>query len=440
MQKKRRSKHENTSAATRVTGADSSQLPHHPHQRRFSRHLLVGLLLTILAWCLSFWVENKHFYIDTLAKELVYDLLQHRLGAGVKEVTDIAVVDISTIPMVRTDNRNLDYTDRDALQKVVDTIADQSPHAIGIDVDFTPYPAQADRDDQFLSHCQTLTQRSPPVPVFVTVFTSLVLGPDSCLEEPAFAQFATFAGAPKPAENESPHMMVETIDITYGVPGAAPWAVRSLAAAMAGATVKQLPWSKSWALEDVVVVQGAEFDATEFYVDFGALDTLQQPSNTIPYDQVDQPKYANFFRGKYVLIGRAIAETSIDQHIVPGRYDRTYSGVYLHACALYTLLSGRPLSLMRAPAKLVLDIFLSLVILTLVEFANWVAIRIFGPVAKTGFADMFITVAVLIGAVVCGIYAVSLFRVMWTDSLFVAAADLVSHVSSDLVSHFSPNV
>lgn len=440
MQKKRRSKHENTSAATRVTGADSSQLPHHPHQRRFSRHLLVGLLLTILAWCLSFWVENKHFYIDTLAKELVYDLLQHRLGAGVKEVTDIAVVDISTIPMVRTDNRNLDYTDRDALQKVVDTIADQSPHAIGIDVDFTPYPAQADRDDQFLKHCQTLAQRSPPVPVFVTVFTSLVLGPDSCLEEPAFAQFATFAGAPKPAENESPHMMVETIDITYGVPGAAPWAVRSLAAAMAGATVKQLPWSKSWALEDVVVVQGAEFDATEFYVDFGALDTLQQPSNTIPYDQVDQSQYASFFRGKYVLIGRAIAETSIDQHIVPGRYDRTYSGVYLHACALYTLLSGRPLSLMRAPAKLVLDIFLSLVILTLVEFANWVAIRIFGPVAKTGFADMFITVAVLIGAVVCGIYAVSLFRVMWTDSLFVAAADLVSHVLSDLASHFFPNV
>jgi len=30
--------------------------------------------------------------------------------------------------------------------------------------------------------------------------------------------------------------------------------------------------------------------------------------------------------------------------------------------------------------------------------------------------------------------------VMWTDSLFVAAADLVSHVLSDLASHFFPNV
>ena len=82
-------------------------------------------------------------------------------------------------------------------------IADQSPAAIGLDIDFTPYPIQLEDDDEFLAcllarssgyresadslanGALSPTCFSAPnqyVPIYVATYTSLALGPVYALE------------------------------------------------------------------------------------------------------------------------------------------------------------------------------------------------------------------------------------------------------------------
>ena len=467
MSKKRRGKHPGSDASPAAPGGSSADqptshsgesapapehsgtAPAHTH-RHFGGHLLVdfllGVLFTVVMWTVCTFVEERHYYVGTLAKEMVYGVLQHRLSVSDTQ-TDVYVVDISGMPMVCTTanpnstgaNSNsattfngntyirgaYDFTSRDDLQKVVDAVASESPKSIGIDIDFTPTQQQYIQDDAFLDHCLAKARQAPPVPIFVALFTSLLRGPDRCLEEPKFHDLAAFGAAPNPEKFESPHMMVGTLHVTTGIPGEAPWAVRSLAAAVANQVVAPVPWAKAWAVQNTVSVAGDQFQADEFYVDFGALDTLESDAHTIPYTQLAQPRYAGILKDKYVLIGRGTGTTDMDQHIVPGRYDRTHSGVYLHACAVNTLLDlkkkGRTLVMLRSPGRLAVDLLLFSLIFILVETVKWAGVRLIGAEARVGIAHMIVTFIVVVGATIAGIYLVSYWGVLWNDSPFVAA-------------------
>jgi hypothetical protein len=435
--------------------------PSEPHRRFYETFwvkLLIGVAITLGMWRIAKWVEDKHFYFGTQARELVYDIIQHRLGAVARQNLNVTVVDVSDVGWTpRKDPnqpREYDYTDRKQLRDVVMKIADQSPAAIGLDIDFTPYPIQLEDDDEFLAcllarssgyresadslanGALSPTCFSAPnqyVPIYVATYTSLALGPVYALERPEYSAMAAFAGAVIPGQYEAPRRMVDTIEMHYGLPGSGSWVVNSLSVAMHPKVEQNSLANIPGVAESISLAPHNEVPATEFYVDYGSIDRIE--ANTIASASLMDPKQAQIassLKGQYVLVGRGKGTTDMDQHNIPGRLDRRYSGVYLHACAIYTLDSGPLLALLLPRGRLVLDLSLFLLIFGAVELTIWGRKRIFGAETRAGVLHLVVTVVVVVAAIVGGIYLASSFRIMWDDSLFVAVG-LIGHAVIDHV-------
>ncbi|MGC1684100.1 MAG: CHASE2 domain-containing protein [Candidatus Acidiferrales bacterium] len=420
--------------------------------------LLIGLVITLGMWWLAKWVEEKHFYFGTQARELVYDVIQHRLGTVARQNLNVIVVDVSDVGWTpRKDPnqpREYDYTDRKQLRDVVMKIADQSPAAIGLDIDFTPYPIQLEDDDEFLAcvlarstgyreSADSLANGplspacfSTPnhyVPIYVATYTSLALGPVYALERPEYSALAAFAGAVIPSQYEAPRRMVDTIEIRYGLPGSGSWVVNSLSVAMHPKVQQNSLANIPGVAESISLAPHNEVPATEFYVDYGSIDRIE--ATTVASASLmdpKQPQIVNSLKGQYVLVGRGKGTTDMDQHNIPGRLDRRYSGVYLHACAIYTLDSGPLLALLLPRGRLVLDLSLFLLIFGVVELTIFARKRFLQAQTRAGVLHLVVTVLVVVAAIVGGIYLASSFRIMWDDSLFVAVG-LIGHAVIDHV-------
>jgi len=424
-------------------------------------NLAIGVAFTVVMWGLATWVEKKQFYAGIMAREFVYDLIQHHLSASAPSDPGVVVVVVAghwksaqTGRLYSSDQPQdpYDFTDRAFLQKLVMAIADLQPKSIGLDIDFTPYPMQLDDDDRFLA-CSLArssgsqfgrtflpTDNFDPsciaagpkrVPIFVAAYTSIVHGPIFALARPEYSMLAAFAGAVKPGQNEAPRKMVYSIEVPYGYQGGQSWWVNSLSTALHGDRADAPAPAFSWAAERLPVARNYNFMATEFYVDYGPIENIAR--STIPADDLtDSSKVAQHrsqIRDHFVLIGR---DSPLDQHTVPGRYDRTFSGVFVHGCSVYTLSAGKLLALLLPKGRLILDICLFLVIIAIVEFTRWIRNRFFGAETPTGIVHLVTTVFVVILAVIGGIYLSSYFRILWDDSLFVGVA-LIAHSIVDHV-------
>ncbi|HEY4739663.1 MAG TPA: CHASE2 domain-containing protein [Candidatus Acidoferrales bacterium] len=420
--------------------------------------LLIGLVITLGMWWLAKWVEEKHFYFGTQARELVYDVIQHGLGTVARQNLNVIVVDVSDVGWTpRKDPnqpREYDYTDRKQLRDVVMKIADQSPAAIGLDIDFTPYPIQLEDDDEFLAcllarstgyreSADSLANGplspacfSTPnhyVPIYVATYTSLALGPVYALERPEYSALAAFAGAVIPSQYEAPRRMVDTIEIRYGLPGSGSWVVNSLSVAMHPKVQQNSLANIPGVAESISLAPHNEVPATEFYVDYGSIDRIE--ATTVASASLmdpKQPQIVNSLKGQYILVGRGKGTTDMDQHNIPGRLDRRYSGVYLHACAIYTLDSGPLLALLLPRGRLVLDLSLFLLIFGVVELTIFARKRFLQAQTRAGVLHLVVTVLVVVAAIVGGIYLAGSFRIMWDDSLFVAVG-LIGHAVIDHV-------
>ncbi len=455
MEQPRDRKHADSSSGSRSSASSHSEAHRHFYEI-FWVKFLIGVAITFCMWGLATWIEDKRYYFGTQAREFVYDIIQHRLGAVARQNLNVTVVDVSDVGWTpRKDPnqpREYDYTDRKQLRDVVMKIADQSPAAIGLDIDFTPYPIQLEDDDEFLACLLArsngyresadslangplapacLAAPNHYVPIYVATYTSLALGPVYALERPEYSVMAAFAGAVNPSQYEAPRRMVDTIEIHYGLPGSAAWVVNSLSVAMHPKVEQNSLANIPGVAESISLAPHNEVPATEFYVDYGSIDRIE--ANTILSGSLldpKQPQLASSLKGQYVLVGRGKGTTDMDQHNIPGRLDRRYSGVYLHACAIYTLDSGPLLALLLPRGRLVLDLSLFLVIFGVVELTIWGRKRYFGAKTRAGVLHLVVTVLVVVAAIVGGIYLASTFRIMWDDSLFVAVG-LIGHAVID---------
>ncbi len=405
----------------------------HPIAAHHRSHILadvfIGLLITALL-SLANWGLEKTAFGEQL-REATYDILELRLMSKFNPSdANIAVVDIASMPMTRASSHDYDYTKREQLQQLVATIAAERPAAIGVDVDFTPFPDQMDDDYQFLGDTLALTPASPAsgpgVPIYVATFQSLALGPQLALYQRQFAPLAAYAGFPVAGDNESPKRMVETVDVRYidQNAGAQDWKVKSLSAAATTAALAPPPNWASWALERVLFVSKEGFSSREFYVDYGPLDGLIE--QTVQWDDPQIAGNHGFFTGKIVFIGRGQKATaSGDLHPLPGHRGKLFAGVYIHACAAYTLLH-HPLQKLTLAGRWVLDLVLALAILVPVAVLRWRyrAAEPYGGIAHHRLSGLLAFLMVVV-AIAAGIYAVNVHHLMWDDSLFVAAALLI---------------
>jgi CHASE2 domain-containing sensor protein len=392
-----------------------------------------GLILMVVLLLAKWGFEQTS--ASELIEESFYDLLQLRLSSklDVKSL-EVIVVDITDMKMDRHPfNRKYDYTSRDELRELIQKIAIEQPKAIGLDTDFTPYANQLGQDIEFLDFCLSLKRPGSNIsrlPVYVGLHEAVLLGPELCLAEPRFTTLAAFIGFPNVKEIESRKHIVEWLKINYQNEAGfeKQWYCPSLAAAVTQRPIKPpSPWI-SWITKDMKLERERDgYIGKEFVIDYSPLEALE--NNTVPLHDLESYLNKNYFRDKYVLIGRGkLSQDTGDKYPIPGRRGNSHAGVYVHGCAAYTLLR-RPLLELSPHGRLLLDIGLGLFVILAVASIRYRYRRQASRVAHHRLEAFFtfLTVLIVIGV---GFFMVNVTRLMWDDFAIVAGS-LLLHQSID---------
>jgi CHASE2 domain-containing sensor protein len=431
-----------------VIGSDTElQTKEREAVRHIEAGVYIGLLLTAVLFFVKLGVEQ--WPVCQLLEESVYDLLQFRLSSRLDAKTlQVIVVDITEMKMDRNSrDRKYDFTNRCDLQDLIQKLAAEQPLGIGLDTDFTPYANQPSgtgldtnctpyasqrvQDLQFLQFCLALKRplvKKPLGPgqdflVHVGLHETVALGPDLCLADPRFGVLAAFIGFPNVDENESHKRIVEYLTIRYEDEATnKTWRCPSLAVAVTQRDVKPPSRVIAWATQTVTLKQNPDYDVTEFAIDYSPLKALED--NTVLLHDLDSYLHKNYFRDKYVLIGRGkLSRDTGDKYPIPGRPGNSHAGVYVHACAAYTLLRG-PLFELNRLGRSLLDIILTLFVIFVVAWIRYHYRREAERVAHERLLS-FVTLLAVLVAIGVGFFMVNVTRLMWDDFLLVAASLLV---------------
>ena len=292
-------------------------------------------------------------------ESMTYDLLQHHLSApaSIKDLP-VIVLDISGIEMrPMLGSQPALVTDRAPLQNIVDHLVKMpnGPKAIGLDVDFSPDAhGYAHPDDQKLFEF-FLSQK---IPIFVGVNSSLALGPQRWLNDPKYIDLASCVIVPNPDSGQSTRYMPEETVVNYPSPMSRgiDEHCSSMAFALEYAKVKDASSGLGWLVDASRVKSDRQVTNNEFLVDYSPLQLLVSaaPDALNP----DELAMADL-NGKIVLLGRT--KNTTDTFTIPGKPEQPYAGVFLHACAIYTL-ENRPLYRLTEFGRIFIDFLISLVI------------------------------------------------------------------------------
>jgi CHASE2 domain-containing sensor protein len=395
----------------------------------------LSLLFTFILIAVNWRVEDTDF--GRRLESMTYDFLQQHLSTSATPQNTPQVLDISGIQMRPTLGREpAQVTDRPPLKDLVNSLAarplKQRPYAIGLDVDFSPDShGYADPEDpDLLSALKNLNDMV--VPVRVGVNRSLALGPKKWLLNEDYIDLASCVIVPKPDPAQSAQYMPEWIDVAYNSADP-PNHCESMGVALVNARYgRDIPSYAGWMVESYRPRADKGVSQREFLVDYSLLDSLI--GSTV--DALDSAKLAaTDVSNRIVLLGRTRDTT--DMFTVPGRPEKSYPGVYLHACAALTLLETRPLYRLKPAGRIFLDMVFS--------------ILVFGPLLVHRLRRSYRGETVVIGhrasgilsflaALVLVLIAVGFVRwthLMWDDFILVGAALLVhtpfEHNSVELV-------
>jgi CHASE2 domain-containing sensor protein len=399
------------------------------HERR--REIWISFWMSIAITFALLGVKTRIEKTDfgERVQALSYDLLQLHLSAD--QDLRVIVLDISGIPMTPVLGAHPGtVTDREPLQKIVDSLiakmATNAPAAIGLDVDFSPdsqgyaHPDDPRLFDHFLS-----LEASKNIPIRVGVNSSLALGPQKWLGDPKYNELASCVVVPKPEKGQSAWYMPESLVVRYKAPsfGGIDEHCPSMGVALANAVVKPVPPGIGWFAETFRQIDtDDQLLKSEFLVDYSPLERMRDAAKEVYDPSADVPMNVNV-GGEIVLLGRT--RNTTDMFTVPGRPEQPYAGVFLHACAAYSLLKS-PLYRLREPGRIAFDILFSLAIFGPLL---WWRLRLNKQGKEVvlghripGLVSLLLALALVAGAILL----VRVTHLMWDDFLLVALV-LVVH-------------
>jgi CHASE2 domain-containing sensor protein len=414
----------------------SSQVTTSNKRRRYGvkdalADLVKGLFFIALLFLLTLVVEHTTF--GKQLRLMGYNLLQFQLGSRPAPVT---IVDTSTLAPEEfdIDGQTGIATPREALKEMIEAVASHSPKVIGIDIDFAPdengyiYP----HDPEFFQFCLELGERHG-IPVVLGVKRTLHKPSGEWLGDAKYRELAGSILVPKESRR-----MLRTIKLENG--GGEENEGMSMSVALAEAYKNKktsdesastwhgriVEWlSRAGLLEMFSEKQPAPgLSLEDFLVDFSSLESIETVGSIDPAVLRD-PEQRSKFQGKIVLFGDATLDAATDTFLVPGR-EQPVPGVFLHGCAANTLLT-EPLYEVTHRGRIVIDLALSLLVLLII-----IAIRFYvgNEMSHSVIQRLegWLTLAVVLLAIVGGALFVRSTRVMWEDFLLVVTV-LIFHPS-----------
>jgi len=402
-------------------------------RREIGRDFLIGLVCVVVLIGLKLWFGNsapgRQFDLSA------YNLIQQRLASASAPENAVRVVSIGDLSPRANPTSISDQTEtpRNKLRILITAVVSQRPAAIGIDVDFSPdsdsKSVYVDAGDPFFfNFC-----RRQGVPIFLGVKRTIRQQPDAWLGVASYRPLAaSLAGPPG-----DPRYYFASTTVA-GADEPLPTLATRLFPYVGTRT--RLPWPH-WMAEQVgadkPVDESMPFDRAllgrKFSVDYSQLDALITQGKKTPSAQValnpataaqhiplsapcgptDSP-----LCGKVVLIGDAEAADGTDNFLLLGRL---VPGVYIHACATYTL-SRLPLYDLTLVGQVALDLLFSVPVLIVLAWLRANAPRLWKrrlAVEPVQSAAVWLTVVLV---VFLGVGLVERTRLMWDDFVLVIFA------------------
>jgi CHASE2 domain-containing sensor protein len=379
----------------------------------------VGILLTFLI-VVGLWAF-EHTRPGKQSKLAAYDFLQQRLIANSTEGRiPVALVDISDLEVeqLNIDGQIYRATPRDKLFNLVNAIAEQEPIAIGIDIDFSPNEQGylTPHDPKFFQDCLD-TREKMGIPIFLGIRRSQIYASERWLGVADYKPLAASIFIPDTGGTKL-WRWIKPGDNSEEVP-----TMSALLAASFQHPQENLPEPLHWAIEQFSERElGPNYYVSEFLIDYSPLDVIENTrlQTTEPAGIKAQ---GHLLKNKVVLIGDGTLGKATDPFNVPVR-DQPLPGVYLHACATYTLYKSALYEL-TTKGRWAIDLLLSFIILAVIT-----GIRLYyrdQPTidVNTHWLQGFLTILVLVAAFLVGVMFVHFTRVLWDDFIFVFAGLLL---------------
>jgi len=362
----------------------------------------------------------------------------------------VVVVDISGLDASAVAGRP---TPRAQLEKLIAAIVKQDPAAIGIDVDFSPLDATwTERGGpQFFDYLRKL-----PIPVYLGVNRSRYGESASWLGAEDYQDLAANIIVPAEDDREMPLWIrrgnsASCLELAASVLGLTPKAYAEQEDATSRKTTTCLPamsvvlartyptyrdhaghWPSSLLkpFDEELIDRANETYVGLFVPDFSIVKQIQEQTSDAVVSgndvQLALSRILTSLKGKVVLLGNTAWETTLDKYPIPPWHEEV-PGVYFHACAAYTLIQG-PLLGITTGARVGLDLLVAAV--TLFCLSCW---RLYysgaaGDEIVTHSGHIGLTSLAAITVLVGGYGLVQYARILWTDSLLIAAALVLHHL------------
>ena len=375
------------------------------------RRLLLATLVTILMIGATKYVESTSIGKD--AEKLIFAHLQ-RLLPPFGEDLPIVVVDMNKIPGGKNQ-----VTSREALKQTLTAIVAQRPSAVGIDVDFSPNLDgwQAPDDPSFFKYCLQLREESK-VPIYLGVGRTMASDSDTWL---GLREYHTLAAALR-AEDDTMRLpkWIQAKGSNDRLPLMSAALASSYLSKNESAATNISRTIEVFTADKETEVRGENDVPFGFsLVNYSRLPQIQREASfTLTPAAIAES--GRVFTDKMVLIGDVT--DSYEKFNVPGR-DSTVPGVFLIACAAYTL-AVEPLYELNTPTRLALDLLISVFTIAGLQFLHFRYVnKIAGPRFYKAQGRFLLFVTVLIWLV--GLILVVWLNIMWFDFPLVTLAWLV---------------
>jgi CHASE2 domain-containing protein len=312
--------------------------------------------VTILLTSAIKYVESTQPGRDT--EEWLFAQLQRLLPSFSKDLP-LLVIDMSRIPGGKDQ-----VTSRETLKLTLTAIVAQRPAAVGVDLDFSPGfdGWQLDDDPKFFDFCLELSKESG-VPIYLGVYRTIGENSDTWLGSPKYKGLA----AALRAENDTMRLpkWIQTTNSEERLP--------LMSAALADsyrrshsdfatslARTVEVFTEKNQRIE--VRGENAILFGTSL-INFSRLAQIQRETSYMLKPETITES-GRVFAGKMIVIGDV---DDAGDHFKVSGYAPLIPGVFLIASAAYTL-AVEPLYELNTPVRLILDFFLSGIVIAGSEF------------------------------------------------------------------------